>query len=194
VARGYLGVGGEDFTPERAEQLRVPHVPGALLNVVGRGTPAEAAGLRPNDVIVEFAGKPIDGYRRLPAAVALLKPGEKAKVVFFRQGRRMEATCTLGAQGGLATGESTLLGIQVRQIEGQEAAALGLRPGEGLIVLAVDARGPASGVLDEGDVLLLLDGKPVTLPRLKAVEARLSRGVRSTLVIQRGPARFSLRL
>src|SRR5215471_5840348 len=79
VARGYLGVGGEDFTPERAQQLHVEYTPGALLNVVGRGSPAEAAGLRPNDVIVELGGKPIDSYRRLPAAVGLMRPGEKAK-------------------------------------------------------------------------------------------------------------------
>jgi serine protease Do len=194
VARGYLGISGEDFTPEHADEMRVPFTAGALVNAVGRGSPAEAAGLRPNDVIVEFAGKPVESHRRLLAAVAMLRPGEKAKVSFVRQGRRAETVVTLGTQGGPQTGESTLLGIQVRQLDGQEAGALGLRPGEGLAVIAVDPRGPASGVLEEGDVLLLLDGHPVTLARLKSVESRLSRGARSTLVIQRGPSRFALRL
>jgi serine protease Do len=195
VARGYLGVGGEDFTPEQAEQMRVPFTPGALVNVVTRGSPAEGAGLRPNDVITEFAGRPVESYRRLPAAVALLRPGEKAKVVFMRQGRRMEATATVSAQSaGVSMGESTLLGIQVRQLEASESASLELRAGQGLAVIAVDPRGPASGVLEEGDVLLLLDGQAVTLARLKNVEARLSRGAHSTLVIQRGHARFALRL
>ena len=59
----------------------MPYIPGALINAVGRGTPAAAAGLRPNDVVVEFAGKTIDSHRRLLAAVALLRPGEKAKIV-----------------------------------------------------------------------------------------------------------------
>jgi Do/DeqQ family serine protease len=194
VARGYLGVGGEDFTPERAKQLHVEYTPGALLNVVGRGSPAEAAGLRPNDVIIELGGKSIDSYRRLPTVVAQMRPGEKAKVVYLRQGRRMEAMATVGAQGGPRTGESTLLGIQVKQLEPDEAAQMGLRSGEGLTVIAVDPRGPASGVLDEGDVLLVLDNKPVTLQRLKAAEARLSHGVHSTLVIQRGQSRFALQL
>ena len=40
VARGFLGVSGEDFTPERATEMRVPFVAGALINAVGRGTPA----------------------------------------------------------------------------------------------------------------------------------------------------------
>ena len=64
VARGFLGVSGEDFTPERAAEMHVPYAAGALINAVGRGTPAAAAGLRPNDVVVECAGK---ADRRLPA-------------------------------------------------------------------------------------------------------------------------------
>ena len=195
VARGYLGVGGEDFTVERAEELHVTFTPGALINVVGRGSPAEAAGLRSNDVIVEFGGKAIDAYRRLTAAVALLRPGEKVKVVFMRQGKRGEAVATLGAQGGAAAvGESTFLGVSLRQLESHDATALGLPAGDGLQVTAVDPRGPASGVLEEGDMLLMLDGRPVNLKRLKAVEDRLSRGQHAQLVIQRGPSRFVLRL
>ena len=194
VARGYLGVGGEDFTPEQAQELRVPFTPGALINVVGRGSPAEAAGLRPNDVIVEFAGHTIDTYRSLPVAVAMLRPGEKAKVVFIRQGRRQEAVVTVGGQRGPEVGESTLLGVQVRQLSARESTSLGLHPGEGLAVISVDSRGPASGVLEEGDALLLLDGQAVTLPLLKGAEEQLARGARATLVIQRGRNRFALRL
>jgi Do/DeqQ family serine protease len=195
VARGYLGVGGEDFTLERAEEMHVPFTPGALINVVGSGTPAEAAGLKPNDVIVELGGKPIENYRRLPAAVALLRPGEKAKIVYLRQGRKMETVAVLAAQGnGAAVGESTFLGVQVRQLDARESAAVGLRAGEGLAVIAVDPRGPASGVLEEGDALLELDGHAVTLPRLKQVEPRLQRGARGSLLIQRGSSRFLLKL
>ena len=170
VARGYLGINGEDFTPERAAELRTPYIPGALINAVGRGTPAAAAGLRPNDVVVEFAGKAIDSYRRLLAAVALLRPGEKAKIVLSRQGQRIEATVTLGAPGGGAGGEVVVLGVELRSLDAREAAALGLAAGGGLVVTAVDPRGPASGVLEEGDVLLALDGRPV--PRR---ESRVSR-------------------
>jgi serine protease Do len=192
VARGFLGVSGEDFTAERAAEMRVPFMPGALINAVGHATPAAAAGLRPNDVVVEFAGKTVDGYRRLVSAVALLRPGEKAKLVLFRQGQRVETTVTLGA-GGAAGGDS-VLGIELRPLDPRESAALGLGGGEGLAVTAVDPRGPASGVLEEGDLLLAIDGKGITLARLKAVVARLQRGAHATLVIQRGADRFALRL
>ena len=193
VARGFLGVSGEDFTAERAAEMRVPFAPGALINAVGHGTPAAAAGLRSNDVVVEFAGKPVDGYRRLVSVVALLRPGEKAKVVLSRQGQRVETTVTLGAGGG-GGGSDSVLGVDLRPLDPRESAALGLGAGEGLAVTAVDPRGPASGVLEEGDLLLGIDGKGITLARLKAVVARLQRGAHATLVIQRGADRFALRL
>jgi Do/DeqQ family serine protease len=198
VARGFLGVSGEDFTAERANELRVPFTPGALLNSVGRGSPADAAGLRPNDVIVEIAGHAVASYRRLPATVGLLRPGEKAKVVFMRQGRRQETVVTLGTQGGGGqAGELEFFGARLRPLDKQEANSMGLRGGEGLLVLGVDPRGPASGTLEEGDVLLAMDGQPMTTARLKALVTRISKGGRAaptTLVIQRGPERFVLRL
>ena len=127
------------------------------------------------------------------ASVALLRPGEKVKLVLSRQGKRVDAVVTLGASGG-ASGGDTVLGVELRSLDPQESAALGLRAGEGLAVTAVDPRGPASGVLEEGDLLLALDNRGITLARLKAVVARLQRGVHATMVIQRGGDRFALRL
>jgi len=198
VARGYLGVGGEDFTAERAAELRLPFAPGALVNVVGRGSPAEAAGLRPNDVIVELGGHAVESYRRLPTIVTLMRPGDRAKVVFLRQGKRQEVTVTIGAQGaGAQAGELEFFGARLRALDRQESAALGLHAGEGLAVIEVDPRGSASGTLAEGDVLVALDGQPLTAARLGALEKKITRGGRrapATLVIQRGADRFALRL
>jgi serine protease Do len=195
VARGYLGVSAEDFTAERAAELRVPFNPGALVNAVNRESPAAAAGLAPNDVVVELAGKAIDGQRRLVSVTALCRPGEKAKLVYLRQGRRVETSVTLAGPGGRGgSGETSGLGVELRPLDPREAAALGLSSGGGLVVVAVDPRGPASGVLEEGDVLLALDGKPITLARWKALATRLAHGDRATLIIQRGPDRFALKL
>jgi hypothetical protein len=59
-------------------------------------------------------------------------------------------------------------------------------------VVAVDPRGPASGALEEGDVLLALDNQPITLAAFKALQGRLAHGGRATLIIQRGHERFAL--
>ena len=81
-----------------------------------------------------------------------------------------------------------MLGVELRPLDNREAAAAGLPGPGGLAVIAVDPRGPASGVLEEGDILLMLDGKPVTLARFKALGRGLTRGERATLIIQRGPS------
>ncbi len=190
VARGYFGASAQDFTPERADQLHVPFVAGALVDGVTRGSPAAAAGLEPGDVIVEVAGKPIDGYRRLLSVVGLFRPGEKMKVAFVRRGRRADTVVTLA---GPRDAGATVLGVELQPLDPRDSAALGLGGG-GLVVTGVDPRGRASGVLEEGDVLLALDGKPITLAHFKALAARLASGARATLIIQRGRERFVLRL
>ena len=159
----------------------------------GAGRRRRRLGCGPTTSWSSARARPIDGYRRLVASIALLRPGEKAKLVLSRQGKRVETVVTLGAPGS-ASGGDTVLGVELRPLDPRESAALGLRAGEGLAVTAVDPRGPASGVLEEGDLLLALDGRGITLARLKAVVARLQRGAHATLVIQRGADRFALRL
>jgi serine protease Do len=190
VARGYLGASGEDLTPEGAEQLRIPFVSGALITGVSRGSPADAAGLAARDIVVEVAGKPIDGYRRLVSVVALSRPGEKVKLVYLRKGRRIETSLTIGGPPG--AGETHILGLELRPLDPDESTAVGLGGNGGLAVVAVDPRGPASGALEAGDILLALDGKPITLPQFKALQGRLARGDHATLIIQRGRERFAL--
>jgi serine protease Do len=144
-------------------------------------------------VIVEIAGRPIDSYRRLPIVVAALRPGEKAGVVYLRGGKRLETPVTIGGQGAGGGSTRVFLGVDVRGLDPREARVVGLANGQGLAVTAVDPRGPASGVLEDGDILLQVDGQPVTLERLRGLEGRRGRG-RSVLIIQRGSTRFGIQL
>lgn len=75
-------------------------VAGIKLTGVRAGSPAEQAGLKAGDIIVELAGKPVTDLQTYADALYSHKPGETVKIVFLREGKRVEATATLGTRGG----------------------------------------------------------------------------------------------
>jgi Zn-dependent M28 family amino/carboxypeptidase len=73
-------------------------VKGLLLGGVVGGGPAEQAGLRKGDVIVEIAGQTIANIYDYTYALDVLKIGQPAKVIYIRDGKRLEATLTPAAR------------------------------------------------------------------------------------------------
>jgi S1-C subfamily serine protease len=59
VARGYLGVGLTDLTPELRAHFGVPQEAGVMVSKVDAGSPAEKAGLKVGDVVTAIDGKPV---------------------------------------------------------------------------------------------------------------------------------------
>src|SRR5262249_60963965 len=59
VIRGWLGIVIQDLTPDLAAGFGITSANGVLISDVMKDSPAEAAGMRPGDVIVEFTGAPI---------------------------------------------------------------------------------------------------------------------------------------
>jgi serine protease DegQ len=88
VRRGWIGVEPADLSPELMETFGVKADRGVLITGVLQNGPAAQAGIRPGDVIVDVAGKPIANVSELLSSVAALKPGQAAK---FRVLRRDEA-------------------------------------------------------------------------------------------------------
>ena len=75
-------------------------VPGLRLTGVRAGSPAEKGGLLAGDVIVEFGGRAVTDLQSYSDALYAHKPGDVVKVAYLRDGKRMEATVTLGTRGG----------------------------------------------------------------------------------------------
>ena len=75
-------------------------VPGIKLTGVRAGSPAEQAGLSAGDIIVELGGKPVTDLQTYADALYSHKPGETVKIVYVRDGKRMETTATLRTRGG----------------------------------------------------------------------------------------------
>ena len=78
VTRGWIGVEPQDLSPELAESFGVRSGQGVIITGVLQNGPAAQAGMRPGDVVTAVAGKEVKTVPDLLAAVASLKPGEKA--------------------------------------------------------------------------------------------------------------------
>jgi serine protease Do len=87
VTRGYLGVLIQDVNPALAKQFKLSeNTGGALVGDVTPKSPAEKAGLKNGDVILEFNGKKVADSRQLKLQVARTQPGETAPIKILRDG------------------------------------------------------------------------------------------------------------
>jgi serine protease Do len=193
VARGYLGVGTEDLTPDKARALGIRFEPGALVNVVNPGSPASAVGLRSNDVIIEVAGRRIEGTATLQMVVQARAPKDTVEVVYLRSGRRATVKVVLSENPSL-TG-ARVLGLLLLPLSPSEAEGAGI---PGLKIGSIDRRSPASGYLQPGDIITAVvfgqQVKAATVPLLKQLEHRLGHGRGGQLIIVRDGEQLVLTL
>lgn len=97
VARGYLGIGlgGEvDRTMARALDMESPR--GFIIGNVEEGGPADEAGLKSGDVVVELNGEPVRNFYDFRIAIANSSPGTEVELGIFREGEEMSFTVELG--------------------------------------------------------------------------------------------------
>ena len=98
VTRGWIGVEIQEITPELAESFKLPKSQGAIIAGVMRNGPADKAGIKPGDVLVEIAGKPVSDSAGMLNLIAQLKPGETANLKLVRTGKNVEAAVTIGTR------------------------------------------------------------------------------------------------
>ena len=96
VTRGWIGVELQEITPAVADSFKLGDAHGALIAGVLRGGPADKAGIKPGDVLLEVQGKPVVDPASMLNLVAALAPGASAKLKLNRQGRGLDATVTVG--------------------------------------------------------------------------------------------------
>ena len=151
VDRGWLGVQIQHIDETMAEALGLEAPKGALVASVMPDGPAASAGLRSGDVILSFAGEPLDTMKDLPGIVADFESGTEVEIEVWRDGARETLTATIGAQGqdtlasaATADGDGAKLGVMLAPrgepgeagvtiaevVPGSLAARNGLRPGD----------------------------------------------------------------
>ena len=98
VRRPWLGVVMRELTPDLAEALHVPQLgkEGVVIREVVPGSPANRAGLQPEDVIVSTDGKPVKRTDELRRVIRQHSVGQKMQLSGFRDGKQMKWTVELG--------------------------------------------------------------------------------------------------
>ena len=96
VKRGILGINVQDLNESQATSFGKPDTNGALTQGVLSGTPAEKAGIKAGDIIVEFNDQPITGATQLKNIIRSTEPGRLAKLKVFRDKKLFDVDITIG--------------------------------------------------------------------------------------------------
>ncbi|HXE14114.1 MAG TPA: PDZ domain-containing protein [Bryobacteraceae bacterium] len=190
---GYLGVAVIPVDDSLAASLGMPETRGALVDNVQPHSPAAKAGLKPNDVVLQFDGVDITGSADLGVLVSQTQPGHKSFLAVFRRGKVIHLSAVLSARPKL-TGSipvsrvdlfspsflmpdlpspalrwhSQLAGIEYEGIDSQLAQFFGVKQGVLIRFVLPNSIGQRAG-LKAGDVLVECNGKPIAGPRELAV-------------------------
>jgi len=171
VVRGWIGVYVQQVTPEIAESLELGDDDGALVADVTDGGPADKAGVKRGDIIIELNGNKIDKMPDLPKLVASYSPGTKTKMKVLRNGKEKVLNLKLGELPEQGVQASKLgpdreveqnLGLIVQEITPQVKSKLGIEFSNGVVITDVRGNSMASeaGLL-KGDVILEINKKQI---------------------------------
>lgn len=167
VERGRLGIVFQPVTSEIASAIGLDSAAGAMVVEVEPDGPADKAGLRDGDVVLEADGDPIGNPEQLARAVAGHRPNTDIKLMIYRDGKRHEITATLGRVTPPQSLAETKKQLKKPMGGGPppDVPALGLSiddaRGGGARIDAVQPGGPADGVLKPGDVIVEMNGAPI---------------------------------
>ena len=165
VSRGYLGVRMSEVDSDLAEALGMKKPYGALINDVEKDGSADEAGLLPGDVIIEFDDKEIKFSSDLPHVVGQIKSGTKSNAKVIRDGREITLDFVLGelpvnneefipAKTQIS---SDPLGLKVADIDRDNPSMRNVP--DGVIVSKVNPNSAASGKVNRGDVISIIQHK-----------------------------------
>ena len=196
VARGWLGVYIGTLDETMAEALGLDEPTGALVNQVTDNSPAEEAGMRDGDVILEVEGQKVEDSSELVNTIADYAPGTKVELTIWRNNDERRLTVELGerpSEGAQVVQESedveNMFGIEVENLTNENMRRFEVDYDEdGVLVVNVERNSAAARKgIRPGDLLMSVDRKQVTnvrefndamknIDRDKPVLFRLKRG------------------
>ena len=202
--RGWLGIKIQEVSDEVADSVGLSKPMGALVLEVGKGSPADKAGIQAGDVITNFDGKEITEMRFLPRIVAETKIGKSAAITFWRANTSKTAQIAVGELDEheddadnankdtnkkakeKKTDAETVMGIQVSPLTTKLREELNLtenQTGVAVVDVARSSEAAKRGVR-AGDVIIDINSTAIKSAddMKKAFEAALKSGHKFTLV------------
>jgi len=208
VSRGWLGVLIQDVTRELAESFGLSKPQGALISQVLPDSPAEKAGLKVGDVIVEFNGRNIPTSSALPPMVGVTPIDKPVKVKVLREGKYKNLRVMIGelpseeslaeaATGDVAGGAvEGRLKLKAMDLSNQQRKEWGIAK-NGVLVSKIE-EGPAfSAGIREGDVIMMINNESVKdIKHFRELVEDLPAGKPVAVLVQRqdGPVFLALKL
>ena len=174
VTRGYLGMGIVPVTDDVKEAFNLPESRGALVQTVEPGKPAEKAGIKPGDVVVDVDGHKVSTNRDLIDYISYLPVGSKVNISIIRDGQRKVVTASTAERTEVADADTpkenseeaparNKLGMSVQNLTPQLRQMYSIDDTtRGVVVTSVKEVSPAGDVLSEGDVISEVQGQKIT--------------------------------
>lgn len=186
VIRGWLGVVIQDITPGIAEAVGVKE--GVIISQVVPGSPADKAGLKVGDIIVEYNGEKVRDARDLQFKVMKTKPGTEVELKIVRQGKEKVLRVKIGEMPESAMSKGKVspenLGLILRDLTPDERRYY--RVSNGIMVEEVLPNSIADYAgLRPGDIILQVQYKPVKSVRefYKIIEEARKQGKNVVLLL-----------
>jgi serine protease Do len=177
VERGELGVTIQQLSPELAKAMNIHRTNGAVVADVKPNSPADKAGIKSGDVVVQFDNKPIEDYNTLKLMVAESAPGKSVPVQIDRDGQTLNLNVTLqelsqnntlaknepNSNGNDGQQNDALHGVGVQDLDHQTRDEMNIPANvHGAIITQVDpGSASAEAGLKEGDVIEEINHQPV---------------------------------
>ncbi len=167
VTRGFMGVTLQAVDSDLASVYKLKNAQGAFVTDVVKGSPAELAGLKREDIIIGYNGMPVDSLSSFRNYVALLTPGSLLKLKVIRDGKEVEISVTVTQltddKASSAKTPDKKLGFQAQEMTAELAQRLNVLESEGVVISSVEPGSAADdAALRAGTVILAVNRKKVS--------------------------------
>lgn len=160
VTRGFLGVSLQPVDRDIADAFNLEKTEGALISDVIKDSPADKAGLKQGDIVLEYNNIIVKTLGSFRNDISLMKPGAVVNLKINRKGEILMRQVTLGT----AAENNQSLGLEVQPLTPELAKQMGLSPSEEGVVVTKVKPGSASAMagVHPGFIILAVNHRKVT--------------------------------